>query len=386
MREFRFCRDATGAIRTDKTTQTVPTEATNGKIIVTSKEMANHAVKTIKFTAYLEGHETDLYHEVVIKHFPVDNIQQFTGSWSSRNTSTTAYQYRTTNASGYDLINSYTPYNPGYPWFSNDEQINEYTYYSYVNQGLEEYVYYTGNNWNRRYFRYRWQVYRRSANLNWIDWETDQTNHSQVKAYNDANFKAKIYYNNTIYTLIDEAVGNQYKAAVESEKISSISSLENNRMYVVQISSTSDEYVLGKPILTKGRNTQTGQYTQSDDDVVSPAFMIASQLGAVSPFTGDDAALNAAIHCSTYMEVGTDETRYTGWRLPTAEEIAVIADRQNDPTFTPDVIVEVLGGDYYYNLSGGRSFVKGKNPNSDNTYVRCVRDLTEADLKRLNGE
>ena len=155
-------------------------------------------------------------------------------------------------------------------------------------------------------------------------------------------------------------------------------------MYVVQISSTSDKYILGKPILTKG--SYNGTNTQSNDDVVSPAFMIASQLGAVSTFTGNDAALNAAIHCSNYLEVGTDGTRYTGWRLPTASEIAVIADRQNDSNYNPDVITEVLGGDYYYNLAGGRSFVKGKDQNSENTYVRCVRDLTDADLKRINGE
>lgn len=366
--------DATGAIRTDKTTQTVPTEATNGKIIVTSKEMANHAVKTIKFTAYLEGHETDLYHEVVIKHFPVDNIQQFTGSWSSKIGTIPAYQFRSYQGSGYNTLSEISKSSPGYGYTKTSARISQYDYYILRNEGYD-----VGYSWGYYYINDYWVTYGQLVNMQWIDWDNDQQIHNTRKGYQDKNFRAKMYNSDDglIYPIYEDASGNNWIARRTTEVPFSMRGLTNNHMYVVQISSTSDEYVLGTPILGNP------SASQSQDHVVSPAFMIASQLGAVSTF---DNGKDAADHCRAYMEVGTDGVKYTGWRLPTAEEIAVIADRQNDPTFNPDVIVEVLGGDYYYNLSGGRTFVKGKDSQSTNTYARCVRDLNEADLKRLNGE
>ena len=106
--------DASGTTRTDKTTglQTIPTQATNGKITVSSTVLPNHAVKTITFTVYLEGHENDMAHEVTIKHFPVENIQNFAGSWSSRwdgNSSTTTIREYSWNpeADGWESWDGY---------------------------------------------------------------------------------------------------------------------------------------------------------------------------------------------------------------------------------------------------------------------------------------
>ncbi|MBR1510037.1 MAG: hypothetical protein IJ623_05260 [Bacteroidales bacterium] len=145
-------------------------------------------------------------------------------------------------------------------------------------------------------------------------------------------------------------------------------------MYVLQVTSTSDKYVLGRPILD-------GNY-QSQDKVVSPAFMIASQLGAV---TTTDSGTTAATHCGTYMEVGTDGTRYVGWRLPTKQEIEVIIGYQNGDYTSGVTMVEVLGGQYYWSLDGTTAYVStGSEGSATNAYVRCVRDLTLAEVNTLN--
>ena len=148
-------------------------------------------------------------------------------------------------------------------------------------------------------------------------------------------------------------------------------------MYVIQITATSENYVLGRPSLDANY--------QSNDHVVSPAFMIASQLGAVTPFTGNNAARNAAIHCGQYMEVATDGTRYTGWRLPTNEEIKVITTYQYDSDVIHDgTMAEVLSGRRYYTLNGTS---EEANPDDDGgTFVRCIRDLSADEVEKLNSK
>ena len=150
-------------------------------------------------------------------------------------------------------------------------------------------------------------------------------------------------------------------------------------MYVVQISSTSNKYVLGKPLV--------GTNNQSQDAVVAPAFMIASQLGIV--YSGWNAE-SAAEHCRRYMEVGTDGYRYGGWRLPTAQEIEVIRDYQNGKFGTitipqADRVMDgVLKGETYFNLSGGQTASQWPNA-SGGPYLRCIRELSAAEIEKLNG-
>jgi hypothetical protein len=123
----------------------------------------------------------------------------------------------------------------------------------------------------------------------------------------------------------------------------SLSGYTNNHMYIVQIASTSDNYILGRPVIDETTHL-------SNDHVVSPAFMIASQLGGMSTVGGMNAA-KAAQHCSEYVEVALDGTRYTGWRLPTQEEVAVILDYQYDENKS-ETMAEVLAAKYYYTLDG----------------------------------
>ncbi len=156
-------------------------------------------------------------------------------------------------------------------------------------------------------------------------------------------------------------------------------SLDNNKnnphMYVIQISKAESGVILGRPQI----NSTTHQ---SNDNVVSPAFMIASQLGAVSSAFYD--ASSAAQHCYTYMEVSENGRRFVGWRLPTKAEIAYIVGYQNDPNIQGSgVFSNVLTGAYYYTLDGERA--PTYYDDDDDTYVRCIRDLTPAEVIELNN-
>ena len=153
--------------------------------------------------------------------------------------------------------------------------------------------------------------------------------------------------------------------------------LRNNHMYVIQITATSENYVLGRPTLDA--------HFQSKDHVVSPAFMIASQLGAVASQAFN--ARTAAEHCGTYMEVATDGTRYTGWRLPTKEEIKVITTYQNDHYVTSDdIMAVVLSGRFYYTLDDDSQATGIVNNQNAGTFVRCIRDLSADEVEELNSK
>lgn len=150
--------------------------------------------------------------------------------------------------------------------------------------------------------------------------------------------------------------------------------LSNNHMYVIQISKAENGVVLGRP-----RQDANNHY-RSNDNVVSPAFMIASQLGAVGTFSS---ANDAADHCHTYLEVTRDGRRFTGWRLPTAAEIAYIVGYQGNTNITSSGVFEpVITGTTYYTLDGQTT--NTGIPNQGNNRVRCVRDLTPAEVEELN--
>ena len=163
---------------------------------------------------------------------------------------------------------------------------------------------------------------------------------------------------------------------------STVDDLRNNRMYIIQVSSTKDsKYNIAHP------NINTSGYT--NDDVVSPAFMIASQLGAVKSKYFNQS--KAKEHCETYLEVKKEngkQVKYKGWRLPTKAEIQFIVDFQkesfqrNDNT-TIQPIKPVLEGAKYYTLNN-ESVETGYS--SSGTFVRCVRDLTPAEVEELDKQ
>lgn len=160
-------------------------------------------------------------------------------------------------------------------------------------------------------------------------------------------------------------------------------SLTNNRMYIIQVSSTKDsKYNIAHPNIDK-----TTGYT--NDEVVSPAFMIASQLGAVQSGTFNQTT--AKTHCETYREVKKENGKqviYDGWRLPTKTEIQFIVNfqkesfKRNDNTEIKP-IKPVLEGAKYYTLNN-KSVETGYS--GSGTYVRCVRDLTPAEVEELDKQ
>lgn len=414
---------------------------TDGLIKVSSQALLSRAVKTIEFDVELKTTTLPKKH-VVIKHFPLDNIQSITGSWSSRwdgvNTNT-EYSFNPT-ADGWTSWDGYednvectqaeynsasdgksiqsvpeptgTPsdydsysetetggdnstmqrnFRNAVPQNSRQNANSEATAYhrgdywywgtgqTRLNNGNQGYDW-TGNN-NRRYYRFN-NYYRRiyyknithyyarryyrtveswtPGTGNWVDWK----NHTGT-VWSQGIYTAKVW-NGTYCCGMTSA---------NSFTTNNYTNLTNNHMYVIQITSASNEYAVGKPVVD-------GNY-QSQDHVVSPAFMIASQLGAV---TRTESPTTAATHCGTYMEVGTDGTRYVGWRLPTKEEINVIIGYQNG-IYTHNVtMVEVLGGAYYWTLDGTSANVPtGDEGTATNAYVRCVRDLSLSEISKLNN-
>lgn len=432
------------------TQSTEGVSGTKGKFTVSSDALTNKAIKYIRFRVFLNQDET-LFEDVIIRHFPTDNIQNIEGSWSSYHdagSSTTDVTLKTRSLEeaeswkaqyGKDYIakeiethdvivsditaqtfrnavpennrqaaNSRdNAYKVGdtYYWGTGlrngnrnnyDFIINYYNYYRYSN-------YYSETN-GPTYTVTEYSITVPMASTgSWVDW-SNRGSHNTMRTY---SVQYHWWYNGYDYTDYYDYYGGTFRAKVYNEEDGGIYrivengngpyttgqgsrfSLDNNHMYVIQISSTSDKYVLGRPYV----NQQTHQ---SNDDVVSPAFMIASQLGAVTPFVGDRGAANAAEHCAHYLEVAKDGTRYSGWRLPTEKEIQVITGYQygniGGVSIAEDyrVLTEVLGGYYYWSLSGepvvANDGTHGTDYGSDTpSYLRCVRDLSAEEVERLNG-
>lgn len=160
---------------------------------------------------------------------------------------------------------------------------------------------------------------------------------------------------------------------------SSAGTFTNPRMYHVHVTATSSEYVVAIPRL------DADGYTESSADnakLVSPSFMIASQLGGVNNNSswGGSSELPGGIeqakkHCEQYVEA-TETAVYDDWRLPTAAEIDIIIAHQ-DISNAMDVVLS--GTRYYcaYNTDGSGKVIYTKEtgkPASRSSHVRCVRD------------
>ena len=114
--------------------------------------------------------------------------------------------------------------------------------------------------------------------------------------------------------------------------------------------------------------------------------MIASQLGAVHPL--DLTKEDALEHCKTYREVDVNGKKYDNWRLPTAAEIQFIVDFQKESFKTHSNVSKkpiktVLAGQYYYTMDGGTIYT---GQTTSGTGIRCVRDLTPAEVEELDKQ
>ena len=120
-------------------------------------------------------------------------------------------------------------------------------------------------------------------------------------------------------------------------------SQNNNQMYAVRITTTDSKYTIDKPTQVKDANGDLiTEGSKANNDVVSPAFMLASQLGTVSVATWSE----ASDHCKKYVEVGTNGKKYDDWRLPTLAELSIICAYQKNTN--QDVMITVLLGPEYW--------------------------------------
>lgn len=164
----------------------------------------------------------------------------------------------------------------------------------------------------------------------------------------------------------------QYGSTVNTNA-GNLTALDNARMYHVQITASSGKYTIGIPKQDANGFTDDGE---DNAELVSPSFMIASQLGATQPPTSVE---QAERHCREYVEVhdpdndpDTDNAiHYDNWRLPTAAEIQIIIDFQYVENAAMD---EVLSGPYYWSATG-QVHNPGSGDDDTQSAVRCIRDV-----------
>lgn len=339
-------------------------------LIIESCSLPNLTDKFMMIRVYLDVPDWEtrgFYRDITIRHYATTRITHKIGAWSSRISACSALDPSDPN---YVAFNTSTgPYGP-----------EEYRYTSGV---------YALNGDNVPSSSQAFRNYR------WVNYAVDQTGthtyrtHSRGNANNPSStpFRPKYYNGSSVYYMNANNTSTGGRV-VQGNNISTF----NPSMYIVQSSSASSSYVTGRPYMDEN--------SLSQDRVLSPAFMIASQLGAISnlPTTGTYSASEhgisrvgstneliiwEAMHCSTYLEVGVDGTYYKNWRLPTEEEIGVIIGLQSGID-ADSALNKVLTGSFYRALDGNE-VDSGERPQGNTTHtVRCVRDLTQAEIDALN--
>lgn len=231
-----------------------------------------------------------------------------------------------------------------------------------------------------------------STKDNWVDWESDRNvrgpfkERQDTKKYKDSWMTSRVYgtfdrstgiwdiYDDESYKRVGGGIFNpKYEYTYQAKVHNCNTEQDNNHMYVIQITKSDGTYKIARPRFNN---------LKSDDHTVSPAFMLASQLGVVSAF---DSFKDAANHCEKYVEVSMNKKRYEDWRLPTQEEINSIVEFQNDKK-AANTMDRVLKGYYYWTANGGKSDkVPGSTVDNRPGAVRCIRDLSPAEVQELEN-
>lgn len=208
-----------------------------------------------------------------------------------------------------------------------------------------------------------------------------QTSNTVESKSNTYFFVPKVMYNGQILGWYWNKRGNITRADWPDYSSSSSSFDDNNMMYFVTITKTDSNYKIAHPLTKQDENLDyqlVAVDTDENDKLVSPQFMLASQLGTV--LTPDNWSF-AQKHCAYYVETYKNKAGQTvvldDWRLPTTAEINVIIKYQNDANVKSDeVMSEVLGGRYYYVAKKNTIADTGKG---SSTAVRCIRDVKPTD-------
>lgn len=224
---------------------------------------------------------------------------------------------------------------------------NEMGYYSYRSDfGGTTYI----NKGNPNYSGVTW----RNGGWSYGNYETGFFN-SKVAVKTTNSYSIRYYYYNNNSSTVQTNNG--------------ISGLNNPRMYHVHVTATSSKYTVGKPRMDSEGYTES---SLENSKLVSPSFMIASQLGAT--MTPNGGITQAKQHCREYVEVTDNGIIYDDWRLPTAAEIEIIASHQD----ASDAMATVMTGWAYYCsynvIDGNVVYYQTTGKSGSNTAVRCIRD------------
>lgn len=204
----------------------------------------------------------------------------------------------------------------------------------------------------------------------WYSYRTDFGSTYEVKGnrkVSDNYFSSKVYYEGDRWN--DEGIYTYtWSRYASNPSLGTYSgSQSNNNMYFVRITKTSDKYVLSVPAVDEYGYTDD---SPENNQLVAPAFMIASQLGTVYP----QSFPSAKEHCKQYAEKSIAGEVYEDWRLPTEAELEIIEKYQGVDGSVIDI---VLGGKYYWAASGKRVFISSgnNNPDNDKAFIRCIRTV-----------
>lgn len=204
-----------------------------------------------------------------------------------------------------------------------------------------------------------WYSYR-------TDFDSNYEHEGNNRKVSNDYFSSKVYYEGDgwndegIYTYTWPRYGSGPSLGTYS------GSQSNNNMYFVRITKTSDKYVLSVPAVDEYGYTDD---SPENNQLVAPAFMIASQLGTVYP----QSFPSAKEHCKQYAEKSLAGEVYDDWRLPTEAELEIIDKYQNT---AGSVIDEVLARRYYWAASGTAYVtMNGDQGSASNAYIRCIRTV-----------
>lgn len=230
-------------------------------------------------------------------------------------------------------------------------------------------------------------------------------------------FVSKVYDSKNKYIAKVSVSNRPFKLGIGAKNSAT---LNNNRMYLVQVTSANSGHILGRPEKEEWKASEVGQTVKADqkDDnkvavsspennkLVSPLFMLASHLGTTSANmnTTDDKVKYdwsfAQDHCRQYVEVidyGNGEYReLKDWRLPSLAEFTIIAEKQNKAGEVMEVVVKETEGVgtssptyYLYWTLQEENYCYFPNNNADiknkfkGYFTRCIRDVTPADLEEF---
>lgn len=205
----------------------------------------------------------------------------------------------------------------------------------------------------------------------WYSYRTDFRSTYEEKGtgkVSDNYFSSKVYYEGDRWN--DEGIYTytwpRYNTSNNPSLGTYSGSQSNNNMYFVRITKTSDKYVLSVPAMDEDGYTEN---SPENNQLVAPAFMIASQLGTVYP----QSFASAKEHCKQYAEKSIAGEVYEDWRLPTEAELEIIDRYQNT---NGSVIDEVLARRYYWAASGTAYVtMNGDQGSASNAYIRCIRTV-----------